>query len=91
MTNYNEEKCFISNEQHYACNGVKQIMILTKSVFMDDEAGDKKLPDLLYGLSDQLWSDEQYQKTIDVSVWTCYVMYKILLISLSKNLVSLRL
>jgi len=66
MTNYNEEKCFISNEQHYACNGVKQIMILTKSVFMDDEAGDKKLPDLLYGLSDQLWSDEQYQKTIDV-------------------------
>ena len=68
MADYNKEKCFISNEQHYACNGVKQMMILTKSVFMEDKTGEKQFPESLYDLSDQLWSDEQYQKAIDVSL-----------------------
>ena len=67
MADYNKEKCFISNEHHYACNGVKQMMILTKSVFMEDKAGKKQFPESLYDLSDQIWSDEQHQKVIDVS------------------------
>jgi len=66
MADYNKEKCFISNEHHYACNGVKQMMILTKSVFMEDKAGKKQFPESLYDLSDQIWSDEQHQKVIDV-------------------------